>query len=950
MFRFSLFIVSAATWVLVASTSLAVSYYIDADGGSDSNSGTSPAQAWASLSHAGSQSYMPGDRILLQRGDTYTGKLELIEVSGAGSNPVQIATYGAGSKPVIDAAGYLACVRLQGCSYIDVMDLELTADGGATVDGSDSKKRYGLLADTGSGQQTDSITASNLTIHTIYPETDSASEGHNPTTYLGTGIRVAGRSDSIAANIRIEECDIRNVGYKAMDINWLDEVQIINNYMEDIGGPAIVPLRTTDLLVRGNTVDGSGQYSDPRMHGRGSGIWPWTSERVLIEKNRFMHARGRYDSCGIHIDFNCRDVVVQYNLSVDNEGGFVEILGNNYNNSYRYNISINDGARRAGTNENGLGVGDGHVLLFSGHNGTTNRAGPYDSYIYNNTIYVAADQPCSFSIEESADGIMVANNLFYIDGHAEDGTSPWLADYPAGIENGVIWTNNLYQRGGIFPDWIFTEGDPIYGNPNLPNPGGFTAEDYIPLPGAFVEGRGIAIPMIPGDAIGMAIGLAVSNDYFGNPIQGLPDVGAVEVGGGVSTILGSAFQGFPISGSNGAAAMAAVSGPAGAEYFFEETTGNYGGDDSGWQSDTYYTDSGLLPNTPYTYTITFRDASDVVGASSVVELVTPPSTPPFPDYVILNEDFSTRPNPANAVAPFPLNTWYLDTNATWSAESQDASVTDQPDEKIQLGFGYDEVQLQYNSSQTWDPARDYEFSGDWKVETIFSNNYGVIVGVAELDPSTGALLLPIIKEITVGELVSPIAGQTGSFTLSISSNELQAAGVSTNSLIGVYLHRDDDGTLNSQSGAKSDMYSIDNLYMRFFGDDIDTDFDGIPDVAETAVGLDPDNAADGTGDLDLDGMLNDQEYLIGTDMDGTNAVFTISAGVSTNVPEVIVSEPWIISNRVYILEQKPVLTTSDVWKPVDAASGTLEAGKGDYAFTQMNSETQSFYRVRVEWE
>jgi nitrous oxidase accessory protein NosD len=110
----------------------------------------------------------------------------------------------------------------------------------------------------------------------------------------------------------------------------------------------MVPTRSRNILVRGNTVDHSGSSADPRMHQRGSGIWTWTARDVLIEKNKFMHARGKADSHGAHIDFNCNNVVIQYNMSIDNEGGFVEILGNNHNCAYRYNISINDGSRVRG--------------------------------------------------------------------------------------------------------------------------------------------------------------------------------------------------------------------------------------------------------------------------------------------------------------------------------------------------------------------------------------------------------------------------------------------------------------------------------------------------------------------------------------------------------------------------------------------------------------------------
>tara|TARA_R110002111_G_scaffold177181_1_gene243203 strand:- start:6646 stop:12345 length:5700 start_codon:yes stop_codon:yes gene_type:complete len=49
--------------------------------------------------------------------------------------------------------------------------------------------------------------------------------------------------------------------------------------------------------------------------------------------------------------------------------------------------------------------------------------------------------------------------------------------------------------------------------------------------------------------------------------------------------------------------------PSGVEYYFEETSGNPGGSDSGWQDSRLYTDSGLSPDTTYTYRVRTRDKS-----------------------------------------------------------------------------------------------------------------------------------------------------------------------------------------------------------------------------------------------------------------------------------------------------------------------------------------------------
>jgi len=47
----------------------------------------------------------------------------------------------------------------------------------------------------------------------------------------------------------------------------------------------------------------------------------------------------------------------------------------------------------------------------------------------------------------------------------------------------------------------------------------------------------------------------------------------------------------------------------GVQYYFEETSDNYGGTDSGWQDSRVYEDTGLLPDTTYTYCVKTRDKS-----------------------------------------------------------------------------------------------------------------------------------------------------------------------------------------------------------------------------------------------------------------------------------------------------------------------------------------------------
>ncbi len=76
-----------------------------------------------------------------------------------------------------------------------------------------------------------------------------------------------------------------------------------------------------------------------------------------------------------------------------------------------------------------------------------------------------------------------------------------------------------------------------------------------------------------------------------------------------------------------------ISGPI--EYLFTETTGNPGGTSSGWQTSPNYTDSGLIQNTQYTYTVQMRDNAqdrNYTAASNPASVFTDPDiTPPDPD-------------------------------------------------------------------------------------------------------------------------------------------------------------------------------------------------------------------------------------------------------------------------------------------------------------------------------
>jgi hypothetical protein len=93
-------------------------FYVDSLRGRDQAAGTSPATAWQSLARASAARLRPGDKLLLKRGDRWSGTLT-IGASGMSSNRIVIDAYGSGSRPLIATGG---CVRLAG-SWLTVRNL-----------------------------------------------------------------------------------------------------------------------------------------------------------------------------------------------------------------------------------------------------------------------------------------------------------------------------------------------------------------------------------------------------------------------------------------------------------------------------------------------------------------------------------------------------------------------------------------------------------------------------------------------------------------------------------------------------------------------------------------------------------------------------------------------------------------------------------------------------------
>src|SRR5207249_11827312 len=78
-------------------------YYVDAERGSDSASGTNPATAWRTLARVDRGHYRGGGAILLRGGQRFAGTIRLGNANLAGTSgtkPLWIGSYGQGRATI----------------------------------------------------------------------------------------------------------------------------------------------------------------------------------------------------------------------------------------------------------------------------------------------------------------------------------------------------------------------------------------------------------------------------------------------------------------------------------------------------------------------------------------------------------------------------------------------------------------------------------------------------------------------------------------------------------------------------------------------------------------------------------------------------------------------------------------------------------------------------------
>ena len=526
----------------------ASTYFFNSATGNDQNNGLRQQTPFKSLNMLSQLELKAGDKVLFAKGLVYEGTLILEDVAGTAKRPIVIGNYTADNGlsnvlPLVDAKGFRNGILLNNCSHIRVENISIKANGGGVPKGKAIRNdmRCGVLVTCDKRGLYEGVELRNLSVKDVFYADEGVSRSKaetnspNGTQAYGWGIRVINRTkEARFVGMTVESCQIENVGHTGIkatgNTKSIQDLKIYNNKVTHTGGPGMQMSGVLNGHVKNNSIGYSGSTTDTRKWGRGSGLWTWGCSKVIIEHNSFRHANGPADSAGCHIDFNCNDVIVQYNVSENNAGGFCEILGNNYNCAYRYNISINDGHR---VKKKGVAFQEGKIFWLSGFNGKgRKRNGPFNSYFYNNTVYVKSDIEAKVAVDRAAKGALLANNIFYIEGKSKlvlgDQYKPEVAG--ESLITNIVFKNNLFLKAENWPKEVLIQDEaPIVGDAKFTNKIGSAIEDFIPQNSLLIKNKGIAIMPIPGDKKGLFIGLKVEQDILGNKIIGLPDMGAIEI-------------------------------------------------------------------------------------------------------------------------------------------------------------------------------------------------------------------------------------------------------------------------------------------------------------------------------------------------------------------------------------------------------------------------------------
>ena len=273
---------------------------------------------------------IPGDSVLFQCGETYSGSLTLSELKGDDDNPITFASYGEGEKPIITARSDVLTFKKS--SNVVVRDLHIKVEGLDRMQYPNNLRNGILFLYDNVG----TLKSRNIYI------CDNVVEG-NGVSYNLMGITIQGEErthasspSEVLTNCYINGNEVFNVGRSGIrcsgwvyndnvnnnqgKLDYYKNFHVDNNVVYNVGCMGIYVVACTDSTMNRNLIHDTGLYDQNQLMEGECGIMALSTKNCDIMFNEIYNiydAKTGYDSMAIDIDWNTYNVNVQYNNVYD---------------------------------------------------------------------------------------------------------------------------------------------------------------------------------------------------------------------------------------------------------------------------------------------------------------------------------------------------------------------------------------------------------------------------------------------------------------------------------------------------------------------------------------------------------------------------------------------------------------------------------------------------------
>ena len=591
-------------------TATGTTYYVDSQGGDNSNDGTAEGKAFQTLDKVNALDLAPGDTVLLKKGSVFEDQALKFtkEDSGTAEAPVKISTYGEGKRPQINTNGHgkwelnygtpldnqnhkwkgtvSSSILIEDAEY-----LELTNNRNSATD-TEKDKAYNdayAMDRTGvAGVAKDNGTVDHIVLNDLYIHNVTGNVYNKHMTNGGIYFIVAkptneGETGIARYNdIQIRNCSLDTVNRWGIAVGYTyqwrqfttgalsdatmakyasSNVVIENNYLNHVGGDAITTMYLDRPLVQYNVSENAAEQINYKDYSKNQ---PSLNENGDVNGTQNVGA-GRV-AAGIW-PWKCKNAIFQYNecfrtLNASNGNGDGQPWDADYGDgtNYQYNYSHGNTAS---------------TIMFCGPESINNTfrynisqyedMGPLDPagntgncQVYNNTFFIKEGLDTIWSTVHRNNGpVDMENNIFYF----ANKTPVKVRDWNPENAGNKTYSNNLYYNITNLPnDAAAVKVDANTNTKVLVDPGSgprAVAEDNSarkhedPTAATVFDGYKLAenSPAInAGKVVVDRNDYTIDHDFFGHKITAVPEIGAAESDAVAALVLRSNV--YTVSGTN----------------------------------------------------------------------------------------------------------------------------------------------------------------------------------------------------------------------------------------------------------------------------------------------------------------------------------------------------------------------------------------------------------------